>query len=206
MEADLDMSVRITNFNQAFSIIGKPMDDKAKSVIKMLLREGHSEKSICFSVWKGQENLRKLRHDSRFWGAFVNTVRKWSWPKDDPRWDNYWKRKKEEEKAKLEEERLRKEMKEKEAQEYAYRERHPGFIYFIQAESGGPIKIGYTKDIKARLSSIQTGHPDTLILLGAFPGNPNDEHNLHKEFKTYHVRGEWFHPVERLIEKIKSYR
>lgn len=198
---------RITRYDQAFDLINVAYPtEKARSVISMLEREGHSEKSICFSVWKGQENLRKLRRDSRFWGAFVNTVRKWSWPKNDPRWDDYWKRKKEEERARAEEERVRKEEAEKQAQEMIYKNRYPGFIYFIQGESGGPIKIGYTTDIKKRLNSLQTGYPDTLVLLSIIPGNIEDEANLHSEFGEYRMRGEWFKPVEPLLEKIESYK
>jgi hypothetical protein len=204
--ADFDMSVRkITRYDQAFDLICVPYPtEKARSVISMLEREGHSEKSICFSVWKGQENLCKLRRDSRFWGAFINTVRKWSWPRDDPRWDNYWKRKREEERAQQEEERLRKIEMEKEARETAYRERYPGFVYFIRGESGGPIKIGYTTDITKRLNTLQTGYPDTLKLLALVPGSTKDELILHEEFTEYRMRGEWFKPVEPLLEKIKN--
>ena len=199
--ADLEMSVRITKYEQAFDLICVPYNDKARKVIRFLEREGHTEKSICYSVWRGHENLLKIRRDKeRFWGAFVNTVRKWSWPKGDPRWDNYWKRKNEEEKARELEGKLRAEEK----REEAYRKRHPGFIYFIQGESGGPIKIGYTQDLRARLNSLQTGHPDVLILLGAFPGNTGDERNLHEEYSDYRIRGEWFRPTEKILEKIKS--
>ena len=85
-------------------------------------------------------------------------------------------------------------------------EPYEGVVYFIQGESGGPIKIGHSFDAKKRLRSLQTGHPDKLVLLGSFYGSQYDEHKLHEEFTSYRLRGEWFHPVERLIEKIKSYR
>lgn len=203
--ADLEMSVRITKYEQAFELICVPYNDKARQVIRFLEKEGHTEKSICYSVWRGHENLLKIRRDKeRFWGAFVNTVRKWSWPKGDPRWDAYWKRKNEEKKAGELERKLLEEEARKFAEEKAYKMRYPGFIYFIQGESGGPIKIGYTRDLKGRLNSLQTGYPDVLILLGAFPGNQDDEQRLHEEFSGCRIRGEWFRPVEQILEKIKN--
>ncbi len=198
---------RITRYYQAFDLLEMDYrNPKAQSIIAMLEKEGHTEKSICFAIWKGQDNLNKLRcnRDTRFWGALVNTVRKWSWPKGDPRWDTYWKRKKEEEKAQKIKDALLKQMEKEHREHQAYKQRYPGFIYFVQGESGGPIKIGYTTDIKGRLSSLQTGYPDTLVLLGAFAGNTTDEYSLHEEYSPYRMRGEWFKPAEPILEKIRS--
>lgn len=202
------MSARkIMRYYQAFDLLEMDYrNPKAQSVIAMLEKEGHTEKSICFAIWKGQNNLNKLKYnrDTRFWGAFINTVRKWSWPRGDPRWDTYWKRKKEEERAAVLEAELRAKKEKERKEKEAYLKRYPGFIYFIQGECGGPIKIGYTTDIKGRLNSLQTGYPDTLVLLGAFAGNTTDEHNLHEEYNSYRMRGEWFKPAEPILEKIRS--
>lgn len=187
------MPVRITRYSQAFQLIDMEFTPKAKSVIAMLERQGHSEKSICFAIWKEQNKLLKLQRDERFWGAFVNCVRHWSWPKGDPRWDDYWRRKKEEKKA-----------AEEEARMAAYKKRYPGFVYFIQGESGGAIKIGYTQDVKARLKSLQTGHPDVLVLLACFPGNQSDERDLHEKFDAFRLRGEWFKPSEFVLREVES--
>ena len=199
------MPVRITKYEQAFDLIMvKYPTVGANDVLRRLEKEGHTEKSICFAVWRSQDDLLKYRLDNRFWGIFVNSVRKWSWPKGDPRWDDYWKRKNEEKRASELAEKLHIERLKKEREEAEYRDRYPGFVYFIQGQCGGPIKIGYSCDVKARLKSIQTGHPDVLTVLGIFAGSPKDEHDLHEEFNSYRVRGEWFQPAEPILEKIKS--
>ena len=69
-------------------------------------------------------------------------------------------------------------------------------VYFIQAGEGGPIKIGRCTDIWQRLSELQVGSHDDLIVLGVMEGNADVEAGLHKRFFALRVRGEWFesHP------------
>jgi len=194
------MPVRITKYEQAFDMLMIPMSNKAIGIIARLEKEGHTEKSICFAIWKEEESLFKYRRDQRFWGIFVNSIKKWSWPKGDPRWDDYWKKKKEEERAKQ----IQIELRKKQTLKMQDKKRFPGFIYFIQGESGGPIKIGYTTDVQSRIRTLQTGYPDTLKLLLAIPGNFNNEQTLHFELKEYRVQGEWFKPVPVVLDKIKQ--
>lgn len=74
-------------------------------------------------------------------------------------------------------------------------------IYFIQAEQGGPVKIGYTtgETIAARLSSLQTSCPFPLRVLRTMPGTTQDERALHARFADARLHGEWFHPTDELI-------
>lgn len=65
-------------------------------------------------------------------------------------------------------------------------------IYFITTEDNKFIKIGYTKNLKARLSNIQTGCPYTLTVLRTVRENISLEKTIHQELYRYHVRGEWF--------------
>lgn len=187
------MSVRITKYEQAFKEICVPLDEKAKKILLQLEREGHTEKSICYAIYKEQDALYRYRFDERFWGIFINKIRKWSWPTGDRRWDDYYNRKKLQTKAKR-----MTEMAKQVSSEY------PGFVYFIQGECGGPIKIGYSTDVAGRLIALQTGYPDTLKLLAIMPAYPEDETAVHEEFKQYRLRGEWFKPVEPLLNKIKE--
>ena len=193
------MAVRITKYEQAFDLICVPYNDKAIATMARLEKEGHSEKSICFAIWKESEYLYKRRRDERFWGILVNTIKTWSWPKGDPRWDAYWKRKNEEKRLQeLENEIKRNQLK------YQDKKKYPGFIYFIQGESGGPIKIGYATEVSNRIRTLQTGYPDTLKVLLAIPGNINNEKVFHNEFKEFRLHGEWFKPDEAIFEKIKQ--
>lgn len=79
-------------------------------------------------------------------------------------------------------------------------------VYFLQAVNLKLIKIGYCKDARldARINAIKTGCPDELILLGFIPkAEITVEYNLHQEFKTFRVRGEWFNPSKKLINFIE---
>lgn len=79
-------------------------------------------------------------------------------------------------------------------------------IYFAQGVSGGPVKIGRTVCLSARLKSLQTGSPLTLKFVGVIPfGGAATEKTLHKKFANLHAHGEWFHPGEELLEYIKTY-
>lgn len=65
-------------------------------------------------------------------------------------------------------------------------------IYFIQAGSDGPVKIGYTASPANRAAALQTNHYSELTVLREIPGNKNTERWLHAHFKMLKVRGEWF--------------
>lgn len=67
-------------------------------------------------------------------------------------------------------------------------------IYFIQAEIGGPIKIGYTRSISpaARVASLQSGCPFPLRVIHTMAGSQLDEQALHVRFATLRLHGEWF--------------
>ena len=82
-----------------------------------------------------------------------------------------------------------------------------GFVYFIQMEETGDIKIGFSeKHPNGRLKEFQTGNSNKLILLGYIEGTYQDESNLHREFHEERIRNEneWFKPSPRLKERIKE--
>jgi hypothetical protein len=75
---------------------------------------------------------------------------------------------------------------------YYRRGRTDGYTYFIQAEGGGPIKIGATlHEPETRLKAFQAGCPMKLVLLGAKDGI-NMEPILHKNWAKWRLHGEWF--------------
>ena len=82
-----------------------------------------------------------------------------------------------------------------------------GFVYFIQEEETGNIKIGFSeKHPKGRLNDFQTGNSNKLILLGYIDGTIQDESNLHKEFSQERIRRgkEWFKSSPRLKNRIEK--
>lgn len=68
------------------------------------------------------------------------------------------------------------------------------------------MKIGFTKDLRSRLRSLQTGSPKELRVLLTIPGTSDDERELHSRFSSDHVRGEWFHLSPSIRELIANKR
>lgn len=188
---------RYTKYEQVFKVIGVPFDNKATLIVKMLEKEGRTEGSICFAIWREKETLIEHRNNKEFWKVFGEAVNKWSWSKDDPRWQDYKKKKDAQRKAK--------ELQEKRTFTKPVNDESPGFIYFIQGECGGPIKIGYTTDLLKRLKTLQTGYPDLLEVLLAFPGKPEYEKAIHKQFEEYRLNGEWFKSCPEVLARIKHF-
>jgi hypothetical protein len=65
-------------------------------------------------------------------------------------------------------------------------------IYFIQDKASGAIKIGYSKNARKRLASLQTATLHELVLLGTIHGGLGHETAFHERFAGYALQGEWF--------------
>jgi hypothetical protein len=76
-----------------------------------------------------------------------------------------------------------------------------GYVYF--ATDGVYIKIGFSKNPKKRLITLNIGNSQQLYLLGYIDGDMNLEKQLHSKFKLVH--GEWFEPTEDLLLYINSH-
>ena len=75
------------------------------------------------------------------------------------------------------------------------------YVYVIECRTrdDGPIKIGYTSNLKKRLGDLQVGNPFPLVILGAVAyesekAAAEKEAYYHKKFKRDNMRGEWFQP------------
>lgn len=66
------------------------------------------------------------------------------------------------------------------------------YVYFIESGPGGPVKIGYTNDVAARMADLQGGNPVPLRLLAAVHGTQRTERFLHTVYLQGNLRGEWF--------------
>ena len=79
------------------------------------------------------------------------------------------------------------------------------FVYFIQADDEGPIKIGFTADDpKRRLNQLQTGNPAALKLLGSISAPITREKELHAELAEWRLQGEWFKPHPTVLSAIQN--
>jgi hypothetical protein len=76
-------------------------------------------------------------------------------------------------------------------------------VYFISpAGEYGPVKIGCTKNIKKRLTTLSRCSSKKLEVLAAAQGSFDDERRLHMQFNTHRSHGEWFHrneDIDRMI-------
>lgn len=81
-------------------------------------------------------------------------------------------------------------------------------VYFIQAGSNGPIKIGYSSNVAKRIETLQTGNAISLRLLASFshPQAPNIERTLHEMFGDLRMEGEWFRYDARIVNLIDMWR
>ena len=66
------------------------------------------------------------------------------------------------------------------------------YLYFIQSDFTGMIKIGRSKDPQKRLKQLQTGNPNKLKLIAEFKGEGWKEKILHERLEKYRLEGEWF--------------
>ncbi|MEM9110563.1 MAG: GIY-YIG nuclease family protein [Planctomycetota bacterium] len=62
------------------------------------------------------------------------------------------------------------------------------YTYFMVA--GSFCKIGVSDNPEARLKTIQTGCPETVVLINKIKGNV--ERDMHEMFAKYRTNGEWF--------------
>lgn len=87
----------------------------------------------------------------------------------------------------------------------ARRKGEGAFIYFALCHSPDrQIKIGYTRDVSHRISTIRNGCPYEIALLAFYVtvDFAAAELALFQRFAAARIRGEWFHPVPELVAHI----
>lgn len=77
-------------------------------------------------------------------------------------------------------------------------------IYFLQSGLIGAIKIGYSGDIEKRFKGLRYASAEPVHLLGWIYGGPEAEGRLHERFAPYRQHGEWFRPVDELLEFVRD--
>lgn len=79
------------------------------------------------------------------------------------------------------------------------------YVYFIRAADGtGPIKIGATGNLMRRLYALSLERNQPLVFLAFAEGTHDDENRIQRGFFQYRVDGEWFEPVEPLLEFVRQ--
>jgi uncharacterized protein YozE (UPF0346 family) len=78
-----------------------------------------------------------------------------------------------------------------------------GSVYFVQRGEAGPIKIGFSTDVDARIKELQTGSDERLILLGRVFAGRRVEHAIQQQFKHLWIQGEWYKNDPELLGFIR---
>lgn len=79
-----------------------------------------------------------------------------------------------------------------------------GVVYFLQNGVPGRVKIGFTEDLKGRLSALQGATSDAVTLIGTIPGPAKLERKMHKRFDAHRMRREWFKIEGNLAAFLKA--
>lgn len=91
------------------------------------------------------------------------------------------------------------------------------YLYLMCIQEGdcivGPVKVGITGSLSARLSQVQTGNPRKVVIAMYLPFPNRDiaatlEGGFHTVMGDHRLSGEWFdlHPVEALIAICQNVR
>lgn len=71
-------------------------------------------------------------------------------------------------------------------------------VYFIQAGEGGPVKIGYAKDVVGRMRSIG-GAKSGMSIIRSLPGGDLEEGYFHYRYAAQRIHSEWFTLVPAML-------
>lgn len=77
------------------------------------------------------------------------------------------------------------------------------FVYAIRALPDGPVKLGHSGNIEARLRQLQTGAHEELAVIWSANGDVNTERRLHMIFANFRKRYEWFDLGDMSDDRIK---
>jgi hypothetical protein len=77
------------------------------------------------------------------------------------------------------------------------------FIYIMIDYNTGYYKIGHSKNVLRRESTLQSEKP-TIELLYTFEGDRKDERDIHENYKDFRIRGEWFALDKWMVDAIIS--
>ena len=73
-------------------------------------------------------------------------------------------------------------------------------VYFIQGKITGYIKIGFSTNSLARIQILRKSNGEELEILHIIKDTSRQqEKDLHKKFKQYHLHDEWYRPGEKLL-------
>lgn len=80
-----------------------------------------------------------------------------------------------------------------------------GVVYFVKNGARDRVKIGFSEGHQKRIASLQGASADRLMLIGTVSGTRKTEIRMHKRFRAYRERGEWFRVEGALATFLKTF-
>lgn len=80
-----------------------------------------------------------------------------------------------------------------------------GYVYFFHNKTSNCVKIGFSiHNPLKRLGTVKNASPDDIQFAGAIRGTMKDEKDLHKKFRKFRIKREWFKPeVLSFLENVR---
>lgn len=73
-------------------------------------------------------------------------------------------------------------------------------VYFIRSGEDGPVKIGVTRNVAARVRNLQTGSAHKLIVIRTIEAGEIIERRAHAYFAKFRLHGEWFKYSSQMLQ------
>lgn len=79
-------------------------------------------------------------------------------------------------------------------------------VYFIRknADPFGPIKIGFTRKLEARLEQLNRTVDGGVFVFASCEGGAARERGLHQKLAAHRLEGEWFSPSDEVLSEIEG--
>lgn len=75
-----------------------------------------------------------------------------------------------------------------------------GYVYLIGSDYDSPVKVGFSLNPWSRVKEISTGSHEELSVLLTFKASKKTESQLHRFFKDFRTRNEWFRLPKDVID------
>ena len=98
----------------------------------------------------------------------------------------------------------RKHKPEAKTQEDMYKDDYKPEVYFILGIGTELVKIGYTAQLRQRLTDLQVGSPVKLVPITTIDGDMPIEKAIHKLLEKHRSHGEWFHMTDEVLDVIET--
>lgn len=75
-------------------------------------------------------------------------------------------------------------------------------VYFARSGANGPIKIGFSANLRQRVAALETSAFEAITILAVVDGDRDLECSLHEQFSSFRLKREWFSASDELLAYI----